>query len=111
MEHINRIELQGIVGNVRTNEHNGMKVANFSLVTELLYKTREGAAAETQWHNVVAWEGKDMPDVHSICKGMPLHVIGRVRTTRFTGIDGTDKFYHEVLANKVRIVNDDVITL
>ena len=40
MEHINRIELQGRVGNVRTNEYNGGRVANFSLVTELLYKNK-----------------------------------------------------------------------
>ena len=109
MEHINRIELLGIVGNVRTNEHNGMKVANFSLVTDILYKTREGAAAETTWHNVVAWEGKEMPDVHGICKGMPLHVTGRVRTSKFTGIDGSEKFYHEVLASKIRILGNDAI--
>ena len=111
MEHINRIELQGIVGNVRTNEHNGTKVSNFSLVTELLYKTRDGAAAETTWHNVVAWEGKDMPDVHSICKGMPVYVCGRVRTGKFTGIDGSEKFYHEVLASRIRILSEEAIEL
>ena len=44
MEHLNRIELRGRVGTVRTNEVNGTKVANFSLVSEYLYKTRDGAA-------------------------------------------------------------------
>ena len=34
MEHINRIELQGHVGTVRTNEVSGKKVVNFSLATE-----------------------------------------------------------------------------
>ena len=42
IEHINRIELQGHVGTVRTNEHNGNRVANFTLATELMYKSREG---------------------------------------------------------------------
>lgn len=64
MENINRIELQGRVGTVRTNLVNGIKVANFSLVTDHLYKTRDGIAiSETTWHNIVAWSGKDMPDL------------------------------------------------
>ena len=107
MEHINRIELQGLVGNVRSNEHNGTRVANFSLATDILYKTREGAASETTWHNIVAWESKDIPDVHKITKGMPVYVMGRLRTTKVTGIDGTEKTYYEVLANKVKILREE----
>ena len=109
MEHINRIELQGRVGIVRTNEHNGMRVANFSLATDLLYKTREGSAvSETTWHNIVAWEGKDIPDVFSISVGMPLHVTGRLRTSKYTNADGTERTYYEVLANKVTILQEEV---
>ena len=111
MEHINRIEIQGLVGNVRTNEHNGTKVANFSVATDILYKTRDGAVSETTWHNVVAWESKDMPDVHSICKGLPVNVVGRVRTSKVTGIDGSDKIYHEILASRIRILRDEPIEL
>ena len=107
MDHINRIELQGRVGNVRSNEHNGTRVANFSLATDILYKTRDGAASETTWHNIVAWESKDIPDVHKITKGMPVYVIGRLRTTKVTGIDGTDRTYYEVLANKVKILREE----
>ena len=108
MEHINRIELQGRVGSVRTNEYNGSRVANFSLATDMLYKTRDGSAvSETTWHNVVAWEGKEMQDVHSICKGMPLYVTGRLRTTRYTGADGSEKTYYEVMASKIRILKEE----
>jgi N-acetylmuramoyl-L-alanine amidase len=79
MEHLNRIELKGRVGTVRTNEVSGTKVANFSLVSELLYKTREGApTAETTWFNVAAWSNKDMPDLDRIEKGMALYVSGRM---------------------------------
>ena len=56
MEHLNRIELRGRVGTVRTNEVNGTKVANFSLVSEYLYTTRDGAdVSEPPWINVAAW--------------------------------------------------------
>lgn len=107
MDHINRIELQGRVGFVRANEFNGSKVANFSLATDILYKTREGVAvSETTWHNIVAWENKDMPDIGSISKGMPVHVVGRLRTTRYTNADGVEKTFYEVMAQKLRILED-----
>ena len=108
MEDINRIELQGRVGTLRTNTVNGTMVANFSLATDLLYKNREGAGvSETPWHNVVAWSGRDMPDLSKITIGMPLYVSGRMRTTKYTTAEGTDKYFYEVLANRIRFVTED----
>ena len=108
MEDINRIELQGRVGTLRTNTVNGTMVANFSLATDLLYKNREGTGvSETTWHNVVAWSGRDMPDLSKITIGMPLYVSGRMRTTKYTTAEGTDKYFYEVLANRIRFVTED----
>ena len=107
MDHINRIELQGMVGSVRANEYNGTKVANFTLATEVLYKTREGAVSETTWHNVVVWESKENPDVHRIAKGMPVNVVGRLRSSKVTNVDGTERTYYEVLASRVKLLKED----
>lgn len=108
MEHINRIELQGHVGMVRTNEYNGSKVANFSLATEIMYKLRDGnAVSETTWHNIVAWESKEMPDLQRIVKGTPVNVCGRLRSSKYTSADGTEKYFYEILAQRVRILNED----
>ena len=107
MDHINRIELQGMVGSVCANEYNGTKVANFTLATEVLYKTRDGAVSETTWHNIVVWESKENPDVHKIAKGMPVNVVGRLRTSKVTNIDGVEKTYYEVLASRVRLLKED----
>ena len=102
MEHINRIELQGRVGNIRTNIVGETKVANFSLATDHLYKARDGAAiSETTWHNVVAWSNRNMPDLDKICKGTPLHLTGRLRVNRYTAADGTEKMFYEVVANRI----------
>ena len=107
MEHINKVEIRGSVGTVRLNEHNGKKVANLSVVTELLYKSREGVAvAETTWHNVVAWSGKEIADLEMITKGTPVHVTGRIRTSRYTSADGVEKIFYEVLASRLTIVNE-----
>lgn len=108
MEYLNKIELRGRVGTVRTNEYNGSKVANFSLVAEHLYKTRDGAAvSETTWFNVVAWSSKDMPDLDRIVKGVPVYVSGRMRLARYTTAEGTEKQYYEILAGKVRLLTEE----
>ena len=105
IEHINRIELQGHVGTVRTNEHNGSKVVNFTMITDFLYKTREGTAVnEGMWHNIVAWSGRDVQDLDKIEKGVPVYVTGRLRVNRYTSADGTEKLFYEVMANKVRVL-------
>lgn len=101
MEYINRIELQGVVGCVRTNTIHDMQVQNFSLMTEYVNKLEDGAVrCETTWHNVVAWEKPE------VVKGSHVRVVGRLRTARYTAADGTDRVYTEVLATEVVIVND-----
>lgn len=108
MEHINRIELLGRVGTVRANEHNGSKVANFTMITDFLYKSRDGQAVdESMWHNIVAWSGKDIPDLDRIVKGADVHVIGRLRINRYTSAEGVEKQYYEVMASKVRILGGE----
>lgn len=109
MEHFNRIELRGRVGTIRTNEVNGSKVANFSVVTEHLYKTREGnATSETTWFNVTAWENRSLPDLNELNKGMPIYVSGRMRTSRYTTAEGIEKQFYEILANKIRYLSEDM---
>ena len=107
MEYINKIELQGRVGTLRTNTVNGTMVANFSLATEALYKNREGGGvSETTWHNVVAWSGKDIPDLTKISVGTALYVCGRMRATKYTAADGSDKFFYEVMANRLKYLDE-----
>lgn len=108
MEHINRIELQGRVGTIRTNIVGDNTVANFSLVTEYLYKTRDGGAAnETTWHQVTAWEGREMPDLRNITKGNILNVTGRLRTFKYTNAEGVEKQLYEVIASRIRILSEE----
>lgn len=108
MDYINRIELQGRVGTVRTNVVGDNMVANFSLVTEYLHKTRDGGAAnETTWHYVVAWDGRDMPDLNLITKGTAVNITGRVRASRYTSAEGTEKQFNEVVAHRIRILDEE----
>ena len=109
MDHLNRIELRGRVGTIRTNEVNGSKVANFSVVTEHLYKSRDGnAVSETTWFNVAAWNSRDMPDFNAMNKGMPIYVAGRMRTSKYITAEGVEKQFYEIMANKVRFISEDI---
>ena len=108
MDYINRIELQGRVGSVRSNVVGETKVVNFSLVTEHLYKTKDGGAAnEVTWHYIVAWDSKEMPDLSLIRKGISLNVVGRLKSTKYTAADGTEKYLNEVAAYQIHLLSDE----
>lgn len=106
---LNRIELRGNVGeDAKVNRFGDNCVARFKIATNYTYRDKEGKAViETTWHNIVAWEGRGMPDLASITKGTPVYVSGRVRTSRFTTSEGEEKKIHEVVANRIQIVNPD----
>ena len=106
MEYLNKIELKGVVGNVRINEFQGLKVANFSLVTKYDYQKKDGSIiSENTWHNVVAWEGGEI-DVEEVKKGAKLYIIGRLRCNRYTGADGVEKMIYEIIASYVREIEE-----
>ncbi len=108
MEYLNKIEINGRVGNVRHGEFNGNKVTNFSVVCEYMYKTRDGnAVIETTWFNITAWHNKDMPNLDRITKGMSVHVVGRIRNSKYTNSDGVEKQFYEVMASRVEFINEN----
>ena len=108
MEHINKVEIRGRVGTVRINEYNGRKVANFSVITDYLYKSREGVpASESTWHNVVAWYGKDIANLDNITKGALVHLSGRIRANKYTSADGVEKSYYEIMTNRLQVITED----
>ena len=111
MEQLNRIELRGKVGNVRISEAGNGHVARFSLATNYMYKGKEGEGiVETTWHNVVAWESKAIPDLKIIEKGCPLYVCGRIRSSKYTASDGTEKQSFEVIAGRIsRVVETETL--
>ena len=108
MEQINKIELLGVVGSVRLQHINDKQMAKFTMVTNRAYKNKEGAPViETQWHNVTAFEGKNVQDLDRISKGCAVHVWGRLQVQRFTGEDGGERTYVDVLCSKLVQLPED----
>ena len=108
MEQLNRIELRGNVGSIKIQTYGDKHVIRMTMATNYIYKGRDGEPViETTWHNVTAWEGKNMPDFNLIGKGEKVHVFGRLRSQRYIGNDGVERTGYDVLANKVVIVDSD----
>ena len=107
MEQLNKVELKGVVGNVRIQTYDENRMARIGLATNYAYKDREGTAViDTSWHNVIAWEGRNIQGLEKIGKGTRLHVIGRIRYQNFTGVDGIDRVGTDILANQIQIIDD-----
>jgi len=104
MEFINKIELQGIVGNVSTNKVGDTTVARFSVVTEQSYTSKDGAMViDTTWHNCTAWESAKNA-ISDLKRGSIVHIVGRVRNTRYTTADGTERTISEIVVNEVKVL-------
>lgn len=107
MEQLNRIELRGVVGMVRNGSAGERKVANFSLATSRAYTKKDGSAViDTDWHNVVAWEGNKITDLSVIEKGAKLYVVGRMAYRKWTGSDGVDHYDSEVMASQIDVIHE-----
>ena len=104
-QQLNRIELIGIIGNVRTRSISGDDmVANFSVATNYAYYYNNNPIIETTWHNVVAFKsGKDI-DFDAIVKGGKIHVIGRVKQELYVDINNEKKSLFKIVASKVEAV-------
>lgn len=107
MEQLNRIELQGRIGNIRVYEVGNSKTARISIATNMMFETTDGAKAiETTWHDISVWQENIEDDLRSVRKGDILHVTGRVRRQRYVTADGEERHSYEVVASKAEIVKN-----
>ena len=101
-------ESASFVANFIQDQGEITQVANFSVVTNYLYKGREGAVAETFWFNVNAWAGRNMPqDFTQIEKGSSVLVQGRLRNREYQSSDGQARIITEVVASCVKLCKDE----
>ena len=106
MEQLNRIELRGSVGSIRTQTFTDNMAARFTVATNYAYKDKEGRAViDTSWHNVMAREGKYIHDLDKIEKGTKVYVQGRLRYQKYTSSDGVERLSTDIIANRVVILD------
>ena len=102
METLNRIELRGIVGSVRTQHVSDETITRFSMATIYAYKDKDGCPViETTWHNVLIWNA---PEAQLLAPGSRVYVSGRLRAFRYVTADGLDRVSVEVVAQQLEVV-------
>lgn len=108
MEQINKIELAGRVGTVRTNKVGEKNVCNFSVATTLLYKGQDGnATEEVTWHNCTLWSNKKYPNFDFMKVGLAVHLVGRNKMSKYTGSDGVERVSMDVIVNEFEVLPEN----
>ena len=108
MQFLNKIEIQGIVGNSSIQKVADTRLCRFSVVTELAYKGNDGTnIIESTWFSISAVSGKDIQDLDAITRGAIVHVIGRLKCNRYVDANGNDRVQYEIIARKVDVVKED----
>ena len=107
MEQLNRIELRGSVGTVKTQTYTDAVVARLTVATNYAYKDKSGnAVIETPCHNVIAREGKYIQGLEDLKRGDKVYVTGRLRYSKYTGSDGVERVACDVVANRLVILDE-----
>ena len=108
LQQLNRVQLRGVCGAVRRNQVGGKTMAQITLATNFIYRSKAGEVViETTWTNITAFESDHLQDLDKLQKGSKVEVIGRLRNQRFTRADGTDAYSTDVLASELTIIPDE----
>ena len=111
MEQLNKVELTGTVGSVNSRKIGDKVSLHFSVATNVMCKNAEGeSVCETTWHNVRYFAERKDPLSSKVSKGAYVHILGRLRNYRYTGVDGTDRTGTEILASSVQVLEETRLT-
>lgn len=110
MEQLNKIEIAGVVGKCSVIETEKARFLKMSVVTQAVYTASDMSnVIESTWITVSVAEKEPMPDFALISEGTRVHIWGRLRHTSYTTSDGTVCIRHEVIANRLEIIEDDLL--
>jgi len=104
----NSVQLIGRLGNDPeiTQFDNGKMKARFSLATTETYKNSQGdKVEETQWHNIVAWNGTAKIVSQYLKKGKEIALEGRLTNRSWDDQEGKRHYITEVVANQILMID------
>ncbi len=103
----NRVQLIGHLGNDPEIKslNGGKNVARFSMATSESYKKENGdKVTETQWHNIVAWNGTAKIVEKLLKKGSEVVVEGKLTSRSWDDKDGKKHYITEIVANEILLL-------
>ena len=108
MASVNKVILVGNLGRdpeVRYSAE-GAAICNISIATTSQWKDRTSGEKreETEWHRVVFYNRLAEIAGEYLRKGRPVYVEGRLRTRKWTGQDGQERFTTEIIAEEMQML-------
>jgi single-strand DNA-binding protein len=104
---INRVILIGNLGNDPELKYTqgGMAVCTLSLATTSVRKDREGNTQErTEWHRVKLFGKLGEIAGEYLKKGRQVYIEGSIRYDKFTGQDGVEKYFTDIVADEMQML-------
>lgn len=104
---VNKAILIGNLGNDPETKYTqgGMAVTKISLATTSVRKDKDGNQQETtQWHRVTFFGKLGEIAGEYLRKGSQVYVEGEIRYDKYTGQDGVEKYFTEIVANEMQML-------
>lgn len=104
----NSVQLIGRLGanpEVKTLDKN-RKVAKFSLATSDIYFSKSGEKIEeTQWHNIIAWNGLATICEKYLTRGKEVALEGKIMNRSYTDKEGKARYITEIVINELLMLD------
>lgn len=85
----------------------GDAITNIRLATSMRWKDKQTGERkeETEWHRVVFFRGLAKIAGEYLKKGSQVYVEGRIRTNKWQGQDGQDRYTTEIVADNMHMLD------
>ena len=104
---VNKVSLVGNLGNAPETKYTqgGMAVTTLSLATTSVRKDRDGNTQErTEWHRVKLFGKLGEIAGEYLKKGRQVYIEGSIRYDKFTGQDGVEKYFTDIVADEMQML-------
>ena len=104
---INKVILVGNLGNDPEMKYTqgGMAVCSLSLATTSVRKDKDGNQIEkTEWHRVKLFGKLGEIAGEYLKKGRQVYIEGSIRYDKFTGQDGVEKYFTDIVADEMQML-------
>jgi single-strand DNA-binding protein len=104
---INKVILVGNLGNDPETKYTqgGMAVTTLSLATTSVRKDKDGQQIEkTEWHRVKLFGKLGEIAGEYLKKGRQVYIEGSIRYDKFTGSDGVEKYFTDIVADDMQML-------
>ncbi|HAW44906.1 MAG TPA: single-stranded DNA-binding protein [Sutterella sp.] len=110
MASVNKVILIGNLGRdpeTRYTQDGGTAITTITVATSRRYKDSSGQPQEeTEWHRAVFFGRQAEIAAEYLRKGRPVYIEGRLRTRKWQGQDGQDRYSTEIIVETMQMLGN-----